>query len=304
MGGSPRLFGDWRRLLDETRPEIAVVNPPFHLIGEVARECLERGIHVFAEKPLATTWEEYEALRSRIRPDGPRFMAMLTMRYDGLFRAARRVLAEGDLGRPVLFSAQKSYPLQGWDGGPRPGFYRTRETYGGTLLWIGTHVLDLLRWFSASEFASVGAAQTTLGNGGNGEMESAAALHLVMASGAVAAAHVDFLRRRDGAAAAPGASGPAAKAGRSKVQVSWGDDRFRVACEGGVLEVAGGSLHVEGPGGRREIPPDPDGSMFDAFLGWAAGSCPMDLSAGDCLKAAEAALRARDAADTGRVQAF
>jgi predicted dehydrogenase len=310
VGRPPRLLEDWRRLLDDARPDVAVVNPAFHRIGAVARECLERGIHVLAEKPLATSWEDYQALRETVRPDGPRLMAMLTMRFDGLFRAARRALAEGALGRPVLLSAQKSYPIQGWDGGPRPDFYRTRETYGGTMLWIGTHVLDLLRWFSGSEFASVGAAQTTLGNGGNGEMESAAALHLALASGAVAAAHVDFLRRRDGGSAATEAPGAAARAGRASnggrgnIQVPWGDDRLRVACENGVLEVSGGTIRVEGPGGRREVPPDPDMSMFDAFLGWTAGSDPMDLSADDCLKAAEAALRARDAADTGRVQAF
>jgi hypothetical protein len=115
---------------------------------------------------------------------------------------------------------------------------------------------------------------------------------------------VDFLRLRDGGWATPGGPGAAAKTGHGNIQASWGDDRLRLACEGGMLEVAGGIVRLAGPDGLLEIPSDPDVPMFDAFLGWSAGTGAMDLSTEDCLKATEAALRARDAADTGQVQAF
>ena len=45
---------------------MAVVNPPFHRIAAVTRECLMRGIHVLAEKPLATTWADFQGLRGAL----------------------------------------------------------------------------------------------------------------------------------------------------------------------------------------------------------------------------------------------
>lgn len=288
-GKPPKEYDDWKRLLDEEKPAVAVVNPPFHRIGAVTRECLERGIHVFAEKPIATGWSDFLALRGLISASGPKLMAMLTMRYDGVFQAARKLLAEGSLGKPVLFAAQKSYPLQGWDGSQRPAFYRKRLTYGGSIPWVGIHPIDCFLWLSDSSFTEVYAAQTLLGNGGNDELESAAVLHFKLASGALATAQLDFLRQRG-----PGHA----------TAVPWGDDRLRVACEKGTLEIREGKLRVEGPEGPRDVDPEPQRSMFADFLDWVEKGEPMRLTTQDCLRAAEAALRARDAADWGRVQTF
>ena len=49
------LFGNWRQMLDEVRPALAVVSPVFGLTGEVIAACAERKISVFSEKPVAVT---------------------------------------------------------------------------------------------------------------------------------------------------------------------------------------------------------------------------------------------------------
>lgn len=282
FGAAPLAFDDWRKLLDEVKPDIAVVNPPFHRIGDVARVCLERGIHVLAEKPLATGWADYLALRA-LDTKQAKLMAMFTMRYDGLLRAAQKAVAEGVIGTPVLYSAQKSYPLQGWDGKPRPAFHRQRSTYGGSIPWVGIHPIDLFLWFSESAFTEVYASQTAVGNLGHGELESAAVLHFKLANGSLATAHLDFLRRPTN---------------------PWSDDRFRVAGDKGILEIADGKATIETGEGRRELEPEPALSLFADFLDWVEKDKPMLLGTADCLRATEAALRARDAADWGRVQAF
>lgn len=303
-------FEDAAALLDEFKPDVAVVNPPFHRIGQVTRDCLERGIHVFAEKPLATGWADYLGIRGMVSSTGPKLMAMLTMRYDGVIRAAHRLVSEGAIGVPVLLTAQKSYPLQGWGGGPRPAFYRKRSSYGGSIPWVGIHAIDLFQWFGGSPFTEVYAAQTLLGNGDNDELESAAVLHFKLASGALASASLDFLRRRE--AASDAVAGSSAADGPSPGDATpdpvtpdpWGDDRLRVAGDKGVLEIREGRLRVTDAEGSREIAPEPPLAMFSAFLDWVEKGEPMLLSSQDCLRAAEAALRARDAADWGRVQTF
>lgn len=298
-------FEAYARLLDDFKPDIAVVNPPFHRIGQVTRECLERGIHVFAEKPLATGWADYLGIRGLVTSGGPRLMAMLTMRYDGVFRVAHRLVSEGAIGAPVLLTAQKSYPLQGWDGGPRPAFYRKRSSYGGSIPWVGIHAIDLFQWFAGSAFTEVHAAQTLLGNGDNDELESAAVLHFKLASGALASASLDFLRpRHAGQGSSADGPGPEKTSPDPAVPDPWGDDRLRVAGDKGILEIRAGRLRIKDAEGTREIDPEPGSAMFAAFLDWVEKGEPMLLSAQDCLRAAEAALRARDAADWGRVQTF
>jgi predicted dehydrogenase len=176
---SARLMADWLSVLEREKPDVAVVNPPFYLLGTVIKACLARGIHVFGEKPLAIDRQDLLGVTHMAgRPAGPKLMAMLSMRYEPAFIAGQRYVAVGSLGLPLLITAQKSYPLLGWNGKPRDAFYHRRETYGGTIPWIGIHVIDQFRWFSESQFTEVRAMHTTLGNQGHGEMEIAATLEL------------------------------------------------------------------------------------------------------------------------------
>jgi predicted dehydrogenase len=292
-GGAARGHSDWRALLDAVKPDLALVNPPFHLIGALTRECLGRGIAVLAEKPIATEWEDLHAIRrAASAPGAPKLMSTFTMRYAPEFLAGHRFVAGGGIGKPSLISVQKSYPLESWDGGARPAFYRKRATFGGVIPWIGMHAIDLIRWFGGSEFTSVAAAHTTLGNQGHEELEAAATLHFRLASGALGSAQVDFLRRR------------VAKAGGG-TDDPWGDDRLRAAGDGGMLEIrAGRSWAVTSSGRRIDLEPLEAPPLLAAFIRWVRGGEPMLLSTEDCLAAAEATLKARDAADGGVVVGF
>jgi predicted dehydrogenase len=277
---------DWLSVLEREKPDVAVVNPPFYLLGTVIKACLARGIHVFGEKPLAIDRQDLLGVTHMAgRPAGPKLMAMLSMRYEPAFIAGQRYVAVGSLGLPLLITAQKSYPLLGWNGKPRDAFYHRRETYGGTIPWIGIHVIDQFRWFSESQFTEVRAMHTTLGNQGHGEMEIAATLEFKLASGALASANLDFLRL--------------AKNG------TWGDDRLRVAGDRGLLEIQAGRARVTTEFGEcQDLELDPEPSMFTAFLDWISHGTPMRLSTADCLAASEAALLARDSADQGQVRLF
>ena len=53
-----RRFTDWRQLLDEVEglEAVAITTPP-SVRYEIARECIERGLHVLLEKPPTDTLE-------------------------------------------------------------------------------------------------------------------------------------------------------------------------------------------------------------------------------------------------------
>jgi predicted dehydrogenase len=279
-------LGGWLNMLEREKPTLAIVNPPFHLIGTVIKACLLRGIHVFAEKPLAILQAELAEIRALSQaPGAAKVMAMLTMRYVPAFLTAQHWVAAGNLGKIVSIRAFKSYPLMGWDGKPRPRFYHARETYGGTIPWIGIHSIDLFRWFTRSAFTEVRAAHSTHGNKDHGEMEIAATLDFKLASGAIASAQLDFLH--------PGKSG------------TWGDDYLRVTGEKGKLEIDEGEVLVDiKKQPRRSLTLEPVPTMFSAFLSWVQEDTPMLLTTEDGFLAAEAALLARDAADQKRTMTF
>jgi predicted dehydrogenase len=286
----PKQFGSWLELLDQEKPEIALVNPPFHLLGTVVKECLLRGIHVLAEKPIAISSQELTEIRKLSETSqAPKIMAMLTMRYDPAFVTAQKFIAEGHLGRPLLVQVQKSYPLQGWDGKSRPAFYHKRATYGGTIPWVGIHAIDLFRWFLSAEFLQASASHSTLGNQGHGDLETMATLDFKLTNGALATAQLDLLKPNTPR------SNPGSKS------ALWGDDRLRLIGEQGTLEIKSGRILIQrGNGSEYTLDTSPVTPMFLDFLDWVIDDKPMNLTTADCFAAAEAALLARDAADQGR----
>lgn len=126
---------------------VSVCTPPTEH-ADVAITALEAGAHVVCEKPLARTL-----------PDARRILAadtaspgLLTVghvsRFEADHRAARDVVAAGQLGRvrSVTHSLTATMPTwseQGWLGDP--------AVSGGPLLDLGVHSFDYARWLVGSE---------------------------------------------------------------------------------------------------------------------------------------------------------
>src|SRR3954469_13367060 len=57
-----RGFGDLQEMLDVTAPDVVHVTTPPARHFDIARVCLNRGIHVYVEKPFTLNLPEAEAL--------------------------------------------------------------------------------------------------------------------------------------------------------------------------------------------------------------------------------------------------
>jgi predicted dehydrogenase len=275
----PPVFPDYREMLDEVRPDVVAVAPHFGDIARVAAESLDRGMHVFAEKPLATTLDDLARIEASAAASRGALGCMLALRYDPAFYAGWQAVRAGAVGAVRLMAAQKSYKL-----GTRPPFYGRRGSYGGTIPWVGSHGVDLLLWFGGAAFRSVYAVHSERGNRGNGDLEVSAFCQFAMADEIIATVSIDYLRP---------ASAP-----------THGDDRIRVAGTEGVLEVRDGKALLIGPDGVRELPPGPPAAIFGDFLQQARGRGTGRLTAGEAIAVTRACLLARESADTGRVITF
>ncbi|MGI6270684.1 MAG: Gfo/Idh/MocA family protein [Candidatus Howiella sp.] len=272
------LYADWRRMLCEAKPDIVAVDTIFSRHAEVSCFALARGIHVYTEKPVATSLDSLDRLERAEKSGKARLFSMFTARYEPCFYTAKRLIEDGAVGEVRMLTAQKSYKL-----GSRPDFFKRRETYGGTAAWVAIHSIDQILWMSGRDCTDVFCRQSTAGNRGHGELEASVLISLGLSGACAAQVNADYLR--------------------PETAPSHGDDRVRVAGSAGVLEVIGGQVYlINGQSdGRSPWPLERPDPIFDGFLRLLEGEA--DSLFDDCsgIKAARVALSARESGDTGRV---
>src|SRR4029078_4948767 len=110
-------------------------------------------------------------------------------RARAIFRAARHAVRDGRIGVPVLAPAQKSYRFA-----TRPDWYKDRDRYGGTMLWVASHGIDAIRFVTDRKILAA------VGRGGNvsrpklGSMEEYVTAIFELEGGGSGIVHADYYR--------------------------------------------------------------------------------------------------------------
>ncbi len=118
--------------------QLVVVATPNDSHVSVARECLRAGRDVVVDKPFAPTLGEAEELVALARSRGRLLTVFQNRRWDGDFKTAQKILADGSLGRVAIYESHfdRFRPnLRGsWHEKPMPGM--------GLLFDLGPHLID------------------------------------------------------------------------------------------------------------------------------------------------------------------
>jgi predicted dehydrogenase len=238
----------------------------------------EKGIHVMSEKPLATELEHLTQLERVLDRTGIQISAMLDMRLEPGIRTIQDAISRGLIGEPILATAQKSYKF----GDSRPWFYKQRETYGGTIPWIGIHALDYIMYTTGLGITQAAAMQSNKSLSDYPGTEDNVGILLKLSNGGTAVVTLDYLR-------------PASAA-------SHGDDRLRVIGSKGVVEMRGGKVELlthDNP--ATELALLAEGSIFADFVAYLRGQSSPALLPGEAIAATRICLLARQAADERRI---
>ena len=158
--GASALFTDYRDLLAHPDLDAVTISTTHNAHYPVALAALERGLHVFCEKPLGLDSGETEHLARAARDAGVRAMVAFTNRWVPEAMIARRMLAEGEIGEVLHYTVTKfaSY------GGPKSRWMWRADPAlagGGVLFDLGCHVIDLAQWLIAP-IRAVSASQRNL----------------------------------------------------------------------------------------------------------------------------------------------
>lgn len=176
-------FADHQSLLDAVRPEVVHICTPHNQHASIAVDCLERGINVIVEKPLAHTLAEGRRLVDAASRGNAKIAICFQNRYNATSQAMHSLLAGGELGAVVGAAASVMWQRS-------PDYYRGRPWRGsweggggGLLMNQAIHTVDLLQWLVGDVVEVRGHAATRF-LGGTIEVEDTAEFVAEHAGGA------------------------------------------------------------------------------------------------------------------------
>lgn len=149
-GDQVRCFGDIDTALRELQPDAALVVTPSATHAEVTLQCLDAGLTVMVEKPLAPSVEDGRKVLERARAAGRQVIVAENYRFWPSERTILRLLREGFLGRldnAVMIDRRKQpSSIEGpWFG----------QIEYPQLQEIATHHFDSLRGFFGAQPKSI-----------------------------------------------------------------------------------------------------------------------------------------------------
>ncbi|MFI5460460.1 MAG: Gfo/Idh/MocA family protein [Isosphaerales bacterium] len=271
---------DAQKMLDTERLDAVQVCCRNDRIPVWARICLERGLPVMTEKPMAMDLPTLEGLFRAAQKAKAALVPMHTMRGVPALAAVRHSVRAGDIGAPMMCFSQKTYK---W-GKTRPDSFRSRKTFPGLAPWVGIHAFDWLYWILGDVFTAVQGREGTTAHPDFPACGSQAAFVLTMGNGGVASVTLDYLR--------------------PETAPTHGDERLRIAGSHGVIETALVEKKVTlttAGNPPRTLPLTPQTDFFTQFVRSLRGEAPPPLTLHEACRITEIALKAQEAADTGRV---
>lgn len=139
-----KSYADYRQMLEIERPQIVSVAPRWlDCHHDMVLACAEFGCHVFLEKPMCQSLEQADAMIAAFEKRSLKLAIAHQTRYSPALAQAQKAIAEGLLGDILELRGRGKEDRRGG---------------GEDLMVLGTHVMDLMRFFAGDArwcFASV-----------------------------------------------------------------------------------------------------------------------------------------------------
>jgi len=139
-------FKSYVKMVDAVQPEGVIIATPHTLHFEQIMTCLDRGRHVLTEKPMVCSVEQAKAVIKKAQQKKRVLMISYQRHFSPAFRGARRLIAEGKIGKLTYVAALQG---QEWLRGTK-GTWRQdpKLSGGGQLNDSASHLLDIILWVS------------------------------------------------------------------------------------------------------------------------------------------------------------
>lgn len=141
------FYSDYREMLDRENLDVVFICVPPFVHGELEIDCIERGIHLFIEKPIALSMDTAKKIEEKIKEKNLHCQVGHHWRY---FDTA--ILLKDILTR----KARKMGIFEGkyWGGLPSVPWWWRKDKCGGQVIEQTCHIFDFIR-FLFGEFKNV-----------------------------------------------------------------------------------------------------------------------------------------------------
>lgn len=138
--GLTEIANDYRDVLD--RIDGVIIATPSYLHFEQTIQFLKNGVHILSEKPLVTSYSQYEKILNLEKVTGHKILVNHTRRLFPVSIAIKNKINTGAIGEPLHFEyfegGQFTWPTAS-------GFYFQWDK--GVLIDRGSHIIDLVCWW-------------------------------------------------------------------------------------------------------------------------------------------------------------
>lgn len=142
---STPFFKDYADMLEKAAPDAVLIATPSRLHAPMVEAALDRGCHVFCEKPFCLDWADSARLTEQAAQKGLVAQVGYHYRYVGAFQEMKRLVEAGAIGRITHVLAEAYGPVV---MRPKRTTWRTDKAEGGGCLYdYAAHPLNLLNWF-------------------------------------------------------------------------------------------------------------------------------------------------------------
>ncbi|MFH0861081.1 MAG: Gfo/Idh/MocA family oxidoreductase [Candidatus Altiarchaeota archaeon] len=133
------FYEDYKQMLPSEKIDLLSVVVPTQYHKRVAFDCLDSGIDILIEKPIAHTIKDAEAIIGKAKKTGRKVMVGHIERFNPAVWELKKRLDRKELGRIFKISTQRV--------GPFPA--RIRDV--GVVIDLATHDIDIIRYLTGSE---------------------------------------------------------------------------------------------------------------------------------------------------------
>jgi myo-inositol 2-dehydrogenase/D-chiro-inositol 1-dehydrogenase len=147
--GVPHTYKDYKEMIEKENLDAIFIVAPTPLHPEMTIYCLNKGLHVFCEKPMSTKLEDLPAMVKCIKEHPNQLYQMGFMRrYDESYVYAKKMIDEGKLGHILYMRGYGVDPISGMKSFIK---FASAADSGGPFVDMDIHDIDLIRWFTGSE---------------------------------------------------------------------------------------------------------------------------------------------------------
>ncbi|MFD0698089.1 Gfo/Idh/MocA family protein [Paenibacillus sp. GCM10027628] len=174
-----KAYNDYREMIEQERPDVAVIALPHYLHKEAAVFAARHGCHLMLEKPMALSVAECdEIIQAGIQAD-IRILVGHTQHYIAENIQAKRIIRSGELGKLVMIHDVRH---TNYFQDSRPQWFLEKEKSGGGILAnLGTHSIDKIQWLTESAVRKLSASVSYYGSRGN--VEGSGMIYLELEAG-------------------------------------------------------------------------------------------------------------------------